>query len=397
MLISTCLANPKAAWLTMERLVNDGSPSGFTEIHATSDETNPQLINSYNLWEMRVLEHDPIQIGVIPTEFTRDSTPRLYIHPDYVSNGVVSRKKVETSISVVPLSSARTVYADGTIYSIKMSYPGMLGRLERIMEEGQLRSAIEVSTMLGKMIGLGLAPKFFDYTPKIGGIVYKENSFTIGNAYRADAICTIEHPNEALIPAFSLIAKNNQGDLPILYQILNNIDNKIEWLRNQLIIPLLDCFFACGLNAGLVPEMHAQNVLIQLDEKLNITHIIIRDLESIEKDIGRLEDLGYNTCFASCPYKCLSRDDTNYYRKHSFMYDHKLGEYLLEPIMLLVDYYGINSVKLREDIRQYVRAQYIEYIESYYPIGKWYKYPVAEIDRTSSQRKYIEFDNPPFR
>ena len=65
----------------MERLVNNGSRSGFTEKNSTSSSTNPFFVDAFNLIEYK---SEIKSFGVVPK--TLQSIDGLLLHPDWAKH-----------------------------------------------------------------------------------------------------------------------------------------------------------------------------------------------------------------------------------------------------------------------------------------------------------------------
>jgi hypothetical protein len=126
------------------------------------------------------------------------------------------------------------------------------------------------------------------------------------------------------------------------------------------------------------------------------TVIILRDFESVDKDVSLAEDLHLDVHFESGPYKCLYRDQYNYSIQHSFMYDFKLGEYLLKPLIsCLTNAHDRTQVVART---KGLAQSFIRRLpESFFPAdGKEYRYDSLVHDR-SKPRPYFGQPDPPYR
>ena len=106
--------------------------------------------------------------------------------------------------------------------------------------------------------------------------------------------------------------------------------------------------YNCVVLEGIVPEMHSQNVLFGFDNAWNIKSIVLRDLESHDKDITLMRRLGKMDRLRSYPFKCIEDNQYNYAIKHSFMFDHKLGEYFIAELFKVaakvINWYLMNYV-----------------------------------------------------
>ena len=204
----------------------------------------------------------------------------------------------------------------------------------------------------------------------------------------------------ALIPAFSLFSKDRLSeDEPIIIQILKDKRDKDCFLLEQLIYTIIDCYFSCVFNGGIQPELHSQNFLIGIDGDLNIVSIVLRDLESADKDLTIMKQFGKVFHIQSKPYKCIEEQQYNYKIKHSFMYDHKLGEYFFDELLTCVQKYeSIQIERMQDAIKKYVNQHYGILLKDFFPNNKlWYKFDNVLIDRAQENRPYISFPEPKYR
>lgn len=395
--LSEIINNPRQSLDYMERLVNNGSPSGFTEINSTSRETTPFYTEGFYLY--KVTGAPVVSYGDLPGEL--GAMDGLLVHPDWIpyikSNTIVQ----DNSFYVSPTSSFRTVKVKDRDYYLKLSYPGIIGRLKRDLEEKHVLSVMQMSGILNALVNNKSMPDVFSYLPEVGGrvVALKNNGVTGLIVRSAKPLGKNVDKISYTIPAFSLFGKDrgSVGDIALLAQILTRKNHCNEYLLSQMIYPLIDIYFTCLLGEGISPEMHAQNVLFGFDFKWNVVAIILRDLESIDKDVTIRDKLG-KTQFIN-DYKTIRESDYNYLIKHSFMFDHKLGEYLVEELVnCAAKIEQVNVANLRISIKSYVAQKYGRYIPLLFPNdGKWYKFDNVEINHDLPYRPYLALDNSIFR
>jgi len=124
----------------------------------------------------------------------------------------------------------------------------------------------------------------------------------------------------------------------------------------------------------------------------------MRDLESIDKDLTMMDALKIIHDFKCYPYKCIEAGQYNYAIKHSFMFDFKLGESILDPLLLLLDEaYGIRIEKSRNQIKEITRPYLKNLPDDFFPKNKWFIFDRVLVDQSRSERPYLELDNPKFR
>lgn len=401
MKLNTALNDPIFALNYAEQKINKGSLSNFTGKFTTSPETNPESSEHFNISAIK-LECYPeslIDYGVLPAFCF---PPVMYIHPD-LKSFFGDLQIYDTDEYVIPTSSSRTVKLENKPYYLKLCYPGRIGRITRELDQRHILSSVEVNRIFEKIINESDAPAQFAFMPEYGGRLFSSVSYKIGFVIR-DYTPVGKNVSKVrvVLPGFSLFSKDNENneDNYLLHQILITKDKPITYVLEQCCYPLVDIFFYCVMKGGIVPEMHSQNILFGFDENWNIKSIILRDLESHDKDITIMKQLGLNVDML-CSYKCIEESQYNYRIKHSFMFDHKLGEYLIEEILKIAAIICSVDVKsLRQSIKNYVRSKYGKFIEKeeFFPNdGKWYKFKNVVIDRTKIERPYISIDNPLFR
>ena len=395
-----CLLNNEALDY-MERKINEGSLSGFTRKNTSTDETNPFLCESFKVKKFYPKENNIItSYGLIPDFcYPRNSeNDYVYIHPDWLSKKSVEKLPkgtIEDGEIVIPTSSVRTVRIKGTNYYLKLAYPGEIGRLKRDLHYEHLMSGIELTDTLMHMKENVNVPRLFEFMPEIGGKILKSDSSEFGFLIRKipDSISSCY-----IIPAFSLIARDNMNpnDECLLIQLLNIKERPRDFFLDYICFPLIDIFFFCYVTEGLIPEMHSQNILYALDEEFKVKKVVLRDLESFDKDVSMREKLSLKP-FLSFPYKCFSKSDKYYLMRHSFMFDHKLCEYLINPLVKCASYI-LDSKNIISTIKEYVHDKLLSLDEPFFLEDNcWYKYPNEEIDRTTSERPYVAIPNPIYR
>ena len=402
MLLSKIIYEPENSLAYMERNVNNGSPSNFTFKNTTSKITNPLFVESYNIYIAYDYRCMFKAIGNVPN-FKNIIIPEnmdyVFIHPDLQCFNFTNTK--ELSFTVQPTSSFRTVRIKSSPYYLKLAYPKVLGRITREIEHKNIYSSLEVNNILSDLVCKYDAPGQLSFLPEKSGKIYNFKDKEYGYIIR-DVIPLGKNSNKilSLIPAFSLYSKDRlNDDFPIIVQLINNKKNKLDFLLNQLIFPVIDSYFYCVFSGGLQPEMHSQNFLIGLDNELNICSIVLRDLESVDKDLTIMEQIGIETEFTSYPFKCIEKGQYNYYIKHSFMFDHKLCEYFFDPLIRCLSEFNYFEEKdITKEIKNYVNSKYKNELLHFFPSdGKWYKFENVVIDRTKTYRPYMTIDNPKYR
>jgi len=208
-----------------------------------------------------------------------------------------------------------------------------------------------------------------------------------------------------LIPSFSLFSEEykdadfSKSILELLFDFRNDMQLNYEtFLLEKIIKPVFKLYFELLIETGLHIEGHSQNILYLISinkNKLDVIGAVIRDFESFDKDTAILEKRGLYSEFRNLKEKINNPDTEKYIKRNSFLFDFKLGEYLITPILN-------HSCKFKKDfdkegiikkIKEF-NKQYIEQLEklspNFYPQGKWWSYENVEIDRSKDDRPWVE-------
>lgn len=400
--------NPIKALQYMERMVNDGSQSGFTQINTTSYNTNPLYAESFNVFEVNGPKEAFICTGEYynPMVFKNNS---IYIHPDILSQIHINWSNFDIRKSeflVTPTASSRTVQLlESPFDYIKLQYNGMLGRINREIRQANIDTSILINRILTEAQNESEVPQYLSFFPETAGTLIKIDEKTsigmICRRFKPIGKCVEEA--HMIIPAFSLFSKDktNPNDLKLIDQIIikSNMD-PCELILNHVIIPVIDCYFYCALFQGIHPEMHSQNFLIGLNTEYIPSCIIIRDMDAMFKDITIRERYDKKIKFKIGEYKSIDKTQLDYKLKHSCLYDFRIGEYFITPLLDTVcsSFGDINREILCKQIKEYVNDSYGAQLIEFFPEDKkWYGYEKVIYNHNLRERPYIGFDNPKYR
>jgi hypothetical protein len=399
--------DPQETYIYLERYVNDGSPSGFTEKYNTSIETNPLgPISSFELCSIKVPDEiNCIDFGMQPGFL---STRQILIHPDMVNSELLCEcsKQRDSGFIVFPTSSSRTVKILGSEgWFIKLNYDGFIGRIDRQLGISQASAAVEVSERISEQFGRGgLSSKFSfmrETFARVADLKTSTRTYEWGMVAREPAPYPTNNSLKYIFPAFSLFSQDrkNPRDPTLLEQLFAHQSKSPRlFLLEGLLFPILESYFSLLLTCGLQLECHAQNTLIGLDDDFQIITVVERDAESIDRDLSLMSDLGLDVMQPRSEYKCLRRGQYNYEIMHSFMYDFKLGAYLLDPLIdVACKTQKLDKGLVCSEIKSFARNFISKLPTDFFPEdGMWYSYESVVHDR-SQRRNYIATPNPLYR
>jgi len=407
MLLREIAGRPTIARRYMERYVNNGSPSGFTHKYTSSPETSPfGPTPSFPLPTASLPDFLIEDLGGLPDWLCPGQIP---LHPDMAREELIISNVGninDTPLQVTPTASARTVEVIDPTYNgfVKLSYKGLLGRVDRQISRSHALAAIDVTSILDRATKEQILPTVFSFLRESGARVGSLNTsngkrYEWGTVFREIDPFPRQASTAFLIPVFSLFASdvNAPAHPPLLNQLCELQELPAdEYLFHNVITPTVVCYFELLLTCALQFECNAQNVVLGFDSKGNVTTVAFRDFESVDKDLSLSEHLKLGMVFSSSPFKCVHRDLYNYSTKHSFMYDFKLGEYILSPIIATVPEETARS-RLAKRTKDLGKSYVDRLPPSFFPSdGQWYSYANVVVDKTT-QRPYFGTPEPKYR
>lgn len=407
MQIDKFITDSDSAFLYLERYVNNGSPSGFSS-NTTSLETAPH--STSQSFALPIVQFDDTICveSVGANESFKIPPQSIVCHPDNLKTDIMLYNSrhwhIIDNIIVSPTASGRTVKGiiDHKCF-FKLDYYGVLGRIQRNLDSKRLLSAYEVSSAIKDAIQKGNMHNTTYYFEEDNGRIAKipqpsGGIYEMGYVIRGDKPYPHNEKIKFLIPFFSLfgIDQNARSDKLIIMQLLERQNCNATAFCKQIVTMVIDCYFDVLINCGMCLEAHAQNMLLCLDDNFQILGVAARDMESVDKDLPLRAYLNQDIQFESFPYKCLQRSDYNYTIMHSFMFDFKLGKYLLDA--LIESFQNVSGFNRKEVIKEIKRmvGMYSKLLPiDYFPMC-WYDYENRIFDR-SKKRPYIAHDNPRYR
>jgi len=383
----------------MENFVNDGSPSGFTGV-----TTLPKTYvsgESKNGFNISVLSVDPSQAETYgkPSDAfkhhqTGDSV-EIPCYPFLLGDGSYE------PLHCFPTSSSRTVLVNGkSPYFAKLHFPGNIGRAPRFVGPVEIRKSILISKLCDEAFKdkdlndlSYLAEPFATYDP----------TKQIGCIYREFVPKPLIPEDGFLIPFFSLFSKDKFAldDECLLYQIEDIYPGVF---MGQVVPQLIRSFFTLGLKYGLSFEQQAQNALLEVDENLKPRRIVLRDFLDCFVDNDIREREGLEKVFEQ---NCYSKESWGKERAlgiHSFLFDFKVGNYILNPILTKLSEREKSEVgKLEQDVREIVKAEIQtanleDRFKLFFPAGdRIYTYPASDNIWVDNMPNLIQTEKKKYR
>ena len=321
----------------------------------------------------------------------------------------------------MPTASGRTTFSIENNIFIKLAYLKILGRIPRHIPKEKIQSACEITRILKNIIDSGKTNSKFSILNEDKGRVaflpQNDGYYELGVIFRDALPYPMKDEFHALIPFFSLFSKEYEPgsnwvpckfqDDPLVIQLYKKQNRNVsidDFVLDDIIKPLLNTYFDALIYGGIELEAHAQNMLIAIDNKFNILQIVCRDLESAGRDITLMQHFNLKYLDVAKNYKYILKTNIEvgekysiYQRTHSFMFDFKLGEYIITPLIECICEYnsGINKIEFEDKIKKYC-DQFIKLLpEDFFP-KEWCDYDDVVWD-INKEKTYNWHENPKYR
>lgn len=397
------------SYMHLERYVNNGSPSGHSERRTTSPATSP--FNGAERFSLLEFADEDLETRVLGSENLLFQRGVNYAHPDSAASAILlgaRRRLAETNFAVSPTAGGRTMVIRDLPPRgyLKLTYDvGRLGRVDRQLSLKLCQSSLEVGSALKQSIDAGKMPAGFslllESSAKVSIIPTADASYEWGVIYREPRPYPYRSEVVQLVPGFSLfgIDRKSRGDEVLINQFIERSQAEPRAYLLKLLTLIVDCYWSIVLSCAFHAEMHAQNCLFEVDEGFNIARLVLIDLQSVDKDLPLARRLGLRDTWESCPEGCFDESIYFYPIRSSFIYDFKVGTYLMTPLIAAVaTKYPIDVEAVEREIRDYVRGKYTSLLPGdYFPAdGCWYDCDTSE-RLPGQKRQYYPHENPAFR
>jgi hypothetical protein len=385
MKLDEILSSPVASWLIMERLVNDGSPSGYSS-KSTSVATRPSGgTNWFNLpfYPCHCLRLDTVPPGM--TSSPQLPTSAFPVHPDLdpVTEGgltVSDAKYAVRQVRVSPTASGRTVAViEGPQpgVHVKLHYPRLVGRYSRKLTAHAAAAALDTTRLL--VDSRSQLPANLAFLPEATALLAPSGVAAILRS-------AVPHPGrpgrDALIPMFSLFSRDQRRphEATLLDQLIETAPDPTEFVWAHLLHPVLEGWVHLALRLGLLAEWNAQNLLVELDGAGRLDRIVFRDLQGNHRDRERRPT--WASALGSSAYRVLGADGESDRNQRSWLYDFKLGQYVFDPLIASAARRGADACALQELIREgfgrHLDIAQLEWREFFPTDGSWCDQPPGE-------------------
>lgn len=219
----------------------------------------------------------------------------LFVHPQSIQHyrpllqdpGVEPHEGARFFAS--PMSSARTVLAWqedalGSAFCLKLSLDTTIGAVPRTIRNERVPKCVGITSLFdGALADL---PTSFAYHGEGHGLA--PVGMKRGGMLVRDVRAQPSRPGASGIPLFALWSRARARPVPLLLRMSRALAMEPrQFLRDSLITPFARQWCHLAIRSGVVTEPHAQNLLLEVDEKGSPTgRLIHRDLEDVSVDLA---------------------------------------------------------------------------------------------------------------
>ena len=274
-------------------------------------------------------------------------------HPD------VSRDELKTNgvVRTQPTSSTRTLLTeDAPRVYIKTDLDKKHFRFVRRLQRSSVEHSIAINRDLREFMGLSCVTKRYGFLPEsIGLTVIGGKHEGSGVIFRETEPYPLLTDTHILVPYHSLYATDpfHPEDKPLLVEmvLLHGRNDALGFFVSEIIGPILEAWVMLVTKRGLLPELHGQNALAEIDEDYRILRVVHRDFQSLYYDEEIRQKLEL-PLFVK--HRAGSEEGTSVESQYSIVFDNMIGKYLLTRLVKCYSLYFHESyTKVTSAIRNY--------------------------------------------
>jgi hypothetical protein len=348
---SDLLTNTLTTQIYCERHVNDskGRFSDYSEVNPIYDPqgSSPFVLVPYvdlDKSEVEIYQSNPS--SELLAQVITDKA-RFFWHPD-----TVRKFKRHGFLKMQPTSSTRTLLTEDSEnrFFVKTDLNKKHFRFNRRLRKASVIHSLKICEDLynissNEEVDVGLICGFLPES--IGIVIASGEHKESGVLFRDSVAYPRINEGRLMIPYHSVYADdpNDCDSFPILIQLIqiHTESNPIVFFVEKIIGPIQDTWLFLLSKRGILPELHGQNTLMELDRNFNPTRLIYRDFQGTYSDSAIRRDLGL---IPFIKHVVGEETGTTKESQYSNVFDNLIGKYLLARLVrVFCKYYPEYSYK----------------------------------------------------
>jgi len=321
---------------------------------------------------------------------------KFFWHPDVIRNEFT---KVGT-VRVQPTSSTRTLLTetDFRVY-IKTDLDKKHFRFIRRLQRSSVEHIVAICNDLRQFTDTLPDTVRYAFLPESLGIVVRGGTHEGSSVIFREAFpCPVVHEKRLLLPYHALYAQDpfHSEDKPLLVQVieLHAKADKIGYFVSEIVGPVLEAWVLLVSGRGLLPELHGQNALTEIDEQFRIRRVVHRDFQGTYSDAAIRTRLGL-TIFTK--HVAGNESGTTLESQYSHVFDGMIGRYLISRLTrVFCQHFAVEYNVVAEAIRSHHRR--IPGYESAQFPRTTYRFATSARDQTGNEVAFADTgEKPEFR
>lgn len=264
--------------------------------------------------------------------------PEMLSDPDYLERvGLANVPQSDETYIVTPTSSTRTLLTKGRDYNfmIKTDLEKKHYKFIRRLKGSSIDHSIRMSLELGRVGASGQIPEF-SFLPESLGVVLGDAETGAGVLFREIFPRPLAEDARVLIPYFSLYADDlrDPNHIPILVQLIQQhakVGEELDYFIETIAGKIVRNWARLATQFGILPELHGQNTLLEIDSNLVPQRIVYRDFQATYVDADIRKANGLDIPFEK--HIAGTEQGTDRGKQYSHIYDQNVGDLLLARLV----------------------------------------------------------------
>lgn len=354
-------AQPLTSTIYGERFLND-TKGRFEEYSQIDPRYDPQ--GSISHIDLPFVWLPKERVSVFRSEPSReieewvvtDEGYRFLWHPDVDRNEFNGADTIQAQ----PTSSTRTLLMENEPRAyVKTDLNKKHFRFVRRLQRSSVEHSIAICNDLRQACTRLSNKSRYAFLPESLGLVVRGGAHEgSGVIFREPVPYPYVSDTRVMMPYHSLYADdpNRPDDKPLLVQMveLHGGVDKLGYFVSEVVGPILEAWVLLVSTRGLLPELHGQNALAEIDSSFRIRRVVHRDFQGTYSDARIRTNTGLSLFVK---HVAGSEVGTTVMSQYSHVFDGMIGRYLLSRLtrtfcrFFAVEYLAVCSV-----IRDYHRS-----------------------------------------
>ncbi|OGM90696.1 hypothetical protein A2755_04090 [Candidatus Wolfebacteria bacterium RIFCSPHIGHO2_01_FULL_48_22] len=260
-----------------------------------------------------------------------DGKYRFLWHPDVTRRGL----QIDGTVRSQPTSSTRTLLTENhpRVY-IKTDLNKKHFRFIRRLHRSSVEHSMAICNDLrDTCMNLPESSRYAFLPESLGLVVRGGDHEGSGVVFRETLPCPFAKDARVMMPYHSLYANDprHPDDKPLLVQAveLHAGGNALDYFVSEIVGPIIETWVFLVSTRGILPELHGQNALAEIDRNLRVRRVAHRDFQGTYSDARIRSNLGL-PLFTK--HVAGSELGTTAGSQYSLVFDGMIGRYLLSRL-----------------------------------------------------------------